>query len=448
MPGPGIVKNLKLRIGSGNMMTVDHDLEIVGDFGEVPLSLSYEMKHEILLWIRMLREDRLRYSEEFEFFGAKLYSVLLHNEIGKTIDRILFETNSDNAEGLNFLRIELKFDEKQQELASWPWEYLFCAETRIFLAQSQRLVLLRNIPFKYSPRPLLVDKPPIRVLFIASSPNDYPKIEFDGILKSMKDLEGTANFQVTSLTFTKEEMGKQLAQNNRIPTRQNFLDAINLQNFYPHVIHFVGHGQYHQDRGQFALTNEDGSADWIDDQQLASWLMNDQDLRLVFFQAGESALFDPYNPYLDFSGLASLLPGKNIPAVIAMQYKIEAGIADFFASNFYEALARALTIEEAVQVGRQQVLAKIKKPEEAHKYAHCLPVLYMNGSGALLDEKLVPLAAIGPDSVLKSQSRLRCTRCGAQNRPSSKFCGNCGNPLPRSASIDGDSQNGFTKTGA
>lgn len=446
MPGPGIVKNLKLRIGSDNTTRVDHDLGLVGNLHS-PLSLSSHMKKEMVMWIRMLREDRLRYRDEFEFFGAKLYSVLLANKIGETVNRVLFEKSGTNAENLNFLRIELEFEEKQEELASWPWEYLYSPETHIFLAESQRLVLLRHIPFPYSARPIVVNETPIRVLCIAASPNNYPQIEFDSVLKSMKELEDTNNFQVTSLTYPPIKSGKLPAPKNNAPTRRNFLNAINRSNFNPHVIHFVGHGRYHEGGCQLAFTDENGNAEWIDDSQLAPWLVDNQELRLVFFQAGESASTDPYNPYQDFTGLANRLASINVPAVIAMQYRIESGIADFFATIFYRALARALSIEEAAQEARLQVQVNMDA-NGAHRYAFCLPVLYMNGSGALLDEKWVSLAAIGPDNILKSQPPLRCTRCGAQNRPSSKFCGNCGNPLPRSASIEGDSQNGFTKTGA
>src|SRR5690242_15113212 len=97
MSGPGTIKNLWLTISPDRKINTHHDLvESFGDIKEESIFLPSDMERDILMWIRMLRENRLVYREEFETIGANLYSALLGNRIGEIVNRILFEYNSTN----------------------------------------------------------------------------------------------------------------------------------------------------------------------------------------------------------------------------------------------------------------------------------------------------------------------------------------------------------------
>ena len=68
--------------------------------------------------VSMLREGRLKSEEEFKVLGANLYRVLFENKVGEAVTDALYQP-------LKLVRVELEFEEGQEILSSWPWEYLF-----------------------------------------------------------------------------------------------------------------------------------------------------------------------------------------------------------------------------------------------------------------------------------------------------------------------------------
>jgi hypothetical protein len=124
---------------------------------------------------------------------------------------------------------------------------------------------------------------------------------------------------------------------------------------------------------------EDGTADWVGEQDLAHVLSDVLAVRLVFLQACESALPSPEQA---ISGVAMRLAHINIPAVLAMQYRIEQGVANRFAGAFYGALVEGQTIDAAVQQGRIEIAVRAR--HWAVSRAFGLPVLYLREPEALL----------------------------------------------------------------
>ena len=417
-------KQLRLHIGSDNKIRVDPTLEWAGSFKELPIDLPAEKRRYLLMWIDMLRENRLYKRPEFETLGESLYSVLLDNEIGKTINRFLFEANWAGKETADFLRIELEFAENQQELAAWPWEYLFNRELGIFLAESSRLVLVRRITIPLAPRSLQIEDRPVRILFVAASPDDLSPVQFESVLDSIMHIRETTNFEVTTLVTPYKDY-RRGSEDAPEATRRKLIDLV--QMVQPHIIHFVGHGRYEKGSGQLALMGLDGHADWIDDHQFSSWLMDDQRLRLVFLQTCESGL-SSVDPYRDFTGMANYLAKKNIPVIIAMQYQIQMNLANRFARAFYEALATSKTIGASVQEGRLEVQSTTSA-NEAHRYAFCLPVLYMNSPDDALLSPPLPTAQPAQTVLDVSSLSLQCPQCKHPCRPSQKYCGACGAAL-------------------
>src|SRR5207253_130966 len=109
---------------------------------------------------------------------------------------------------------------------------------------------------------------------------------------------------------------------------------------------------------------------------------------------------------------ASKLAANNIPAIVAMQYKIENALGNDFASKFYQALIAYRTIEAAVQEGRAQILENIRGWSVSRAFG--VPVLYLRGSGALFAPKtthLVPQGAVQPPS---PPEQLVCAQCGTK----------------------------------
>ena len=378
---------------------------------------------------------------------------------------------------MKYWKVELEFESEQHVLASWPWEYLYCPPLPgmgggYFLAESAKLVLTRCLPLYLPPRNLLVPEKdlPIRVLFVAASPGKLSPVEYESVLEELKELEEQYKDKITVLPLVDPYVkldGILVEKYNPNATFSKFFDMV--LNFDPHIIHFVGHGRcLGEEGGQLAFMdlNVNGDAHWVTDNELASKLMGTS-LRLVFLQACESALpSSPYssyealadlhhNPYEAISGVAMHLAKQNIPAVVAMQYRIQSQVANEFARAFYTALADRKSVDAAMQEGRLKILTQISDWAKTSSFG--LPVLYLQQSGSLLALKpettgtsaqtdlrqgvgaymrgaapavvnvaLSSISSTVADATLKQS--FSCPWCQAICDPNDKFC-ECGKPL-------------------
>jgi hypothetical protein len=187
----------------------------------------------------------------------------------------------------------------------------------------------------------------------------------------------------------------------------------------PHVIHFVGHGQYvSPEGGQIAFMKEDRTADWITAKRFATLLLEAFSVRMVFLQACESAAGDPYHA---ISGVAQRLAHVNIPAIVAMQYKVKQPHAIEFAREFYKELAAGKSIDVAVQRAR----GPLSDEKGASSHAFGLPVLYQRQPGGLFAE----VAGGEPRKATPSSGKRVCPWCGFETGPEDDACGKCAGDL-------------------
>jgi hypothetical protein len=378
------------------------------DFEPCEVKIDDLQRRTTQVLVTMLREGRLRDEEEFKVLGASLYRVLFNNPIGEAV-RKAFDGP------LPLIRVELEFGRGQEVLSSWPWEYLYCpsehgkAGSGYFLAHQFKLVLTRRLRLD-NYRSLRIEKPPLRVLFVASSPTGL-NVEFEKIREVIKDL-GPEMIRVTYLLPYEEKSDEIILK----ATWKNFVARIETEEF--HAIHFLGHGKWDSAKkaGTILFMNSNDTEDPRSDDQVADVLMGRNSVRLVFLQACESALSDPYQA---FSGVAQQLAQKGIPAVVGMQYKIQQGVANRFASAFYGALANKLTVDAAVQKARRTIVDN--SSDTAQRLGFGLPVLYLRESDSLF-------ATEGPvhgqDKILPSEFS-PCPWCSARNTAIDNFCGEC-----------------------
>lgn len=450
MAGGKIVKRLKITVDTNDMIQVEQtlvpDMEMETN---IKINLEDLKRETIRALVNMLRENRLTTDKEFEVLGANLYSVLFTNQIGVELTKALY-----NDETLDYLRIELEFGDGQSELASWPWEYLYCplrlgiGGTGYPLGRLENVVLTRHLRLGgITGRPLQVEERPVRVLFVAASPEDKElrPVQYNSVLSALNELPPVKQglIEVTPLVDPEFVPVNGQTRPTATPSKttlENFLNMVEV--IAPHIIHFVGHGQCKEGSGQVIFTQEDYKPHPVKDSDLATLLLPHKSLRLVFLQACESALPDPYQAV---SGVAMHLAQKNIPAVVAMQYKVQMQIANVFARAFYHALAESKTVDVAVREGRKEIPLQFRDPGRGHAYG--LPVLYLRRSGTLFAGE-VPNGQSGGEkgpaapgimqqaaqaaSVLQNQSltaNVTCPWCGFQNKSNAHHCRDCGNPL-------------------
>jgi hypothetical protein len=332
---------------------------------------------------QVLRVDRMLYQLAINL-GREMYEVLFENTIlEQRLRGALFDIRNGQ---LELLRIELEFAGiRNQELASWPWEYLYMPEDPrrpgggIFLAMSSQLVLNRSLSFD---PPLRFSTPKPTMLLVISRPRGLGEV-LSEVQETINQLKAAELIDLQELI--EPEPGDLLDPNYRPTASWEKFEQM-VKDHSPHIIHFIGHGRLshdhtkRRDTGELAFVGDDGTEQWVNESRFADAVVN-RNLSLVFLQACESALSDPR---ANISGVAKLLAQQNIPAVIAMQAKLKNKVANIFAAKFYDMLSQRAPIDLAVKAGREAI-GKMGDLSDSQKLAFGIPVVYLNTYDGLIE---------------------------------------------------------------
>jgi hypothetical protein len=293
-----------------------------------------------------------------EQVGGELFRTVFHGELLKAFEGCLAK-----ARGGPGLRIRLRLNDVPQ-LAGLPWEYLYDAEGRGFLALSARTPVVRYLELSEGLGTLLVE-PPLRVLAVISTPQGYRELaEAD---EEWRRLRAALGPLLQSGLIEVERLAR--------PTREA-LEA-RLRTGEPiHVLHFVGHGGFSDLRGEGVLIFEDeaGNGVPVGGPSLAYLFQDHPSLRLAVLNACNGARSSQENA---FAGTAQVLVQRGVPAVIAMQSEVMDETASAFAEKFYRALAAGLPVDACVGEVRRALAAE-RNPEWG------TPVLYLRATDGCL----------------------------------------------------------------
>jgi WD40 repeat protein len=284
-------------------------------------------------------------------FGGKLYRALFQAELEVNLLRSQDLAAHDGAG----LRIRLRLSDVP-ELADLPWEFLYDSARNRFLCLSERMPLVRYLEVRDPPRPVHVS-PPLQVLVMISSPNDYVQLDVEHEWARLHDalapLQRAGHVRLERLeAATLEALRQRLRRDDW------------------HVFHFVGHGGFDQrtQDGVLMLEDRSGRGRPVSGQDLGV-LLNDYDpLRLVVLNACEGARADPTDP---FAGTAQTLIQQGIPAVVAMQFEITDLAAIVFAHELYAVVADGYPLDAALTQARKAIFTDVSQVEWA------TPVLYL-----------------------------------------------------------------------
>jgi CHAT domain-containing protein len=434
---------LRLRVG------MDSKIRVVDGFDgctQEPQRVRYSEAEDplhartIAMLIDMARHNRLR-DGEYELLGSYLYSVLLENAVGEALHARLQRGQT------RLVRVVLEFEGPNNDLATWPWEYLHCPKERFkqasgyFLSQLTKLVLIRNLPTGSTVR-LTVEEPPVKILFIASRPQGMP-VSYESMLETLHLLaEGNPAIELREIVPMKTDPdgGGEIAA-------ATYRDMIAVaEEFEPHMIHIVAHGRRSGDDSELAFMDRACGEHWISEKRIAQDLSNMAlpSLRFVFLEACESALGSGAGDnYAGISGIAMQLAHAGIPAVVGMQYQVGQGDANVFASAFYEALLDHQAVDVSVVRARRKLDLEDLDRATTTRPAFGLPVLYLRDATDPLfppDEVLpggMPPrdAAAGAPASPRLQLREEppapsaCPRCDEPCDKGEKYCDRCRNYL-------------------
>lgn len=345
-----------------------------------------------------------------EQFGAELFNTVFDQEVGNA-----FRFSVEAAKRESFeLRLRLRLG--NSELSQLPWEYLYDSSGTGFIALSG-IPIIRHVELPQPVRGLRVQLP-LQVLVVAASPKDEQTLNIEDewklLKESLNELEERNALKLTRLekpTFdalaaklsgrqvkkSSSQLSKFISPISKLipPIFGLILNKVNIlglkkgassriKNQY-HILHFIGHGSLNKESGQGNLIfeKEDGNSDMVTSEQLGYILGNHNSLKLVFLNSCKGASFkgDP------FASVARTLVRRNIPAVVAMQFRITDDSAIILAQRFYQALAEDDDTDTALAIARKAVYIRQK---EEKNFEWGTPVLFMRSADGQVNVGIVP----------------------------------------------------------
>ncbi|MDO9599353.1 MAG: CHAT domain-containing protein [Azoarcus sp.] len=305
--------------------------------------------------------------------GRQLYESLFAGPYRPLLDQHLRSIDPQRGEGLRFVINTTA----TPDLGRLPWEFIYSPAQDDFLFSDRMKPVVRWLDVD-APPPTLAVTPPLRLLIASAAPAGRPDLavgeELAQLDTALGELAGGGLVQVTRLAHTSLES----------------LDTALLQH-RPHVLHFIGHGDFTGDDGMIVLEAENprGAADPIAGRQLAILLRNHlASLRLVFLNSCMGATTSHRDP---FGGVAQNLIRRGIPAVIAMQFAIPDQAAIALARHFYRYLAAGQPVDTALTSARAFLYAR------GYAVEWGAPALHMRApDGRLFDIAAIPARTATP----------------------------------------------------
>ena len=272
--------------------------------------------------------------------GQALYTALFASPLRACFEESLRAIDPQRGEGLRFVINTTD----APDLARLPWEFLYSPAKDDFLFSDRMKPVVRWLDVD-EPPPTLAVKPPLRLLIAIAAPADRPGLkvgeEIARLDHALDELTSSGRIETVRLDHATLES----------------LDSALLQT-RPHILHFIGHGDFVGDEGMLVLESDTvpGTADTIAGRQFAVLLRNHlTSLRLVFLNSCMGATSSRRDP---FGGVAQSLIRRGIPAVIAMQFPIPDKAAVALARHFYRYLAAGQPVDAALTSARAFLYAR------------------------------------------------------------------------------------------
>jgi hypothetical protein len=265
--------------------------------------------------------------------GQKLFEALFQGPVKE-----VFVRSQGRLRGEQGLRIVLNTAASEQEVGALPWEFLYDPDQGPLAMLDTPLVRYLQ---QSASTPRLKTELPLKVLLTGAAPRGLQPINVERELKevatALDGLVQTGRVQITTVPHLTRSKLQQLL-------RQGF-----------HVWHFAGHGGFKADGKTGVLHFEDTQGDLESVTAMELGILLNRGVRLVVLDACQSGTLQTE----PFRSLAPALIRAQIPAVIAMQFKVLDEAAQAFAGEFYRALVEGFPIDACVTEGRKAVMGAV-----------------------------------------------------------------------------------------
>ncbi len=367
-----IIYNYNLMILLKNMKYQDfqilvdknNNIRASSEQGEISGELRLE-RNEINLALKLIQSKQTD-SELLKALGSKLYKALFPDKINARFHA----TMAGAQENQYSIRLRLIFE--SPEVAALPWEFLYDEDTNIFLANNTDTVLSRYIDVPLLKRDIKAASSPLKVLLVISSASDLAHLDATGEERLIREALGKdIDAGKIELDVLKEATIRNINQKLREKPYN--------------VFHFIGHGDFQDNKGYIILTDEDGKAKSLDDERFANFFLGNNHLGLVILNTCKAGTISANQA---FAGTVSNLVRRGIPAVVAMQYTILDSTAKLFADEFYRSLALGYPVDAAIQTTRNVISMEVG----LDRRDFATPVLYMRAKDGII------LSGLGEES--------------------------------------------------
>lgn len=284
---------------------------------------------------------------------AKLAKDLFDALIDDDLVTLLSEELSSEDEEI--IKVVLEFNKDLQDFWNLPWELITSdrlAETTPEFGIANRLSFTRRIRARKTGQiTKLKLTEPLRILLIIAEPYEL------GVISGKR-----TKACLEELTMDEFVEVKVLEKQDSISVSEGYIKT-NIDKFMPHIVHFVGHSHFENDRAKLAITNNVGSPVWLGAEEFAEHFKKKLPT-LVILQSCESGLQSSKKPKNNFP--AALL-NIGIAGVIASQEEVSNLISESFSEKFYKNLFRnSLSVDVTVQNARRDLSLNedIKKSKE------------------------------------------------------------------------------------
>jgi hypothetical protein len=318
--------------------------------------------------LRML-DNRALIDDEIVQLGRQLGDLLLPEKARRYFDQSQKALQENQA-----LRIRIKTGD--YPLASIPWEYVFIPPDgdpnftgeQGFLALDKRFSLVRYEMLGKRVKELpSTSKEKLRLVMLLADPHlpGYAELQLDQEEKNVRD----ALKQVSGIDLD-------VFPNATLQDLEDaFIDSVQ-------IFHFAGHGTFEGELGAIRdtqtgmgciLLNEPNPEDSLFPASRLAATLKDCGVRLAVLGVCESGERDAENAW---TGIAAALSYSEIPAVVAMQFRVLDKSAIAFHRAFYRTLSAGHSIDLAVANGRQAIANRTKRDRDWG-----VPVLYLRTDG-------------------------------------------------------------------
>jgi len=246
----------------------------------------------------------------------------------------------------------------------------FRALTLAFLGNRRLRTIVRSLDAVQPCEPLPV-RLPLRILVLMSNPAGSPPLDLERERRLIEET-WTQNPSVDVVFLERASL-------------RGTMDRLHEGDGPFHVLHFMGHGGFDEQRGSVLyFETDDGRPDPVPGPLLAEELADHAGiLRLVVVNACHSA--DARKAGIPagvdlFAGIGTSLIRQGLTAVVAMQATIPDPAAVAFSDTLYRRLAAGDPVDTAVADGRRTLVRM-----EPDAFTWAIPVLFLrSGDGQLL----------------------------------------------------------------